>query len=88
VNLQRGADYGFVYSAQGRPFTANLGKISGERVTAWWFNPRNGAAEKIGTFENRASREFTPHVHGGFGTDMVLVLDDVAKNYPPPGGVE
>jgi hypothetical protein len=80
----RGADYAFIYSAQGRAFTANLGKISGERVNAWWFNPRNGAAEKIGTFDNTGTREFTPHMHGGFGTDMVLVLDDASKNYPAP----
>ena len=81
----RGDDYAFIYSAQGRTFTARLGKISGARVTAWWFNPRNGAAEKIGAFDNAGTREFVPHVHGGFGTDMVLVLDDAAKNFPAPG---
>jgi len=81
----RGDDYAFIYSAQGRAFTVNLGKISGARVNAWWFNPRNGATEKIGAFDNTGTREFTPHVHGGFGTDMVLVLDDATKNYPAPG---
>ncbi len=81
----RGDDYAFVYSAQGRAFTVNLGKLSGARVNAWWFNPRNGATEKIGTFDNTGTRDFTPHVHGGFGTDLVLVLDDAAKNYPAPG---
>ncbi|MBI5694081.1 MAG: glycoside hydrolase family 140 protein [Verrucomicrobia bacterium] len=81
----RGRDYAFIYSAQGRSFTVNLGKISGSEVTAWWFNPRNGAAEKIGTFANTGTRAFTPHPHGGFGTDLVLALDDAARNYPPPG---
>jgi hypothetical protein len=81
----RGDDYAFIYSAQGRPFTVTLGKISGARVNAMWFNPRNGASEKIGTFDNNGTREFTPHVHGGFGTDMVLVLDDASKNYSAPG---
>ena len=81
----RGDDYAFIYSAQGRAFTVNLGKISGARINAWWFNPRNGATEKIDPFDNTGTREFTPHMHGGFGTDMVLVLDDASKNYPAPG---
>jgi hypothetical protein len=85
VAATRGDDYAFIYSAQGRPFTVQLGKISGARVTAWWFNPRNGAAEKIDTFDNTGTRAFTPHPHGGFGTDYVLVLDDTAKNHPVPG---
>lgn len=85
IAATRGDDYAFIYSAQGRPFTVNLGRISGDRVTAWWFNPRNGAAEKIGPFANTGTRAFTPHPHGGFGTDHVLVLDDAAKNYPAPG---
>lgn len=85
IAATRGDGYAFIYSAQGRAFKANLGKISGERVTAWWFNPRNGAAEKIGTFENAGVREFTPHMHGGLGTDAVLVLDDASRNFPTPG---
>ena len=85
VAATRGDGYAFIYSAQGRPFKAVLGKISGERVTGWWFNPRNGAAEKIGTWPNEGTRDFTPHLHGGFGTDYVLVLDDDARNFPTPG---
>jgi len=85
IAATRGDGYAFIYSAQGRTFTANLGKISGANVNAWWFNPRNGAAEKIGTFENKGTREFIPHVHGGLGTDNVLVLDDATKNFPAPG---
>lgn len=85
IAATRGDGYAFIYSAQGRPFTVNLGRISGERVTAWWYNPRNGAAEKIDTFANQGTREFVPHLHGGFGTDYVLVLDDAAKAFPRPG---
>jgi hypothetical protein len=81
----RGEDYAFIYSGRGRAFTARLGKISGTHVTAWSFNPRNGFAEKIGTFENAGTREFVPHVRGGLGTDTVIVLDDASKSFPPPG---
>jgi hypothetical protein len=85
IAATRGDGYAFIYSAQGRRFTVNFGKFSGDRVVAWWFNPRTGAVEKIGTIENRGPREFVPHVHGGFGTDNVLVLDDAARSFPPPG---
>ena len=85
IAATRGDDYLFVYSAQGRPFTVNMGKIPGGRVKAWWYNPRTGTAESIGTFDNKGQREFAPPSHGGFGTDVVLVLDDESKNYPPPG---
>jgi hypothetical protein len=87
IAATRGDGYALIYSGQGRAFTVNLGKISGARVNAWWFNPRNGAAEKIDTFDNQGTREFTPHPHSGFGTDMVLVLDDAAKNFPAPGSI-
>jgi hypothetical protein len=85
IAATRGDDYLFVYSAQGRTFTVNLGKITGSKVKAWWYNPRTGTSEEIGTFDNQGQREFDPPSHGGFGTDVVLVLDDAAKNYPPPG---
>jgi hypothetical protein len=85
IAATRGDGYAFIYSGQGRAFTVNLGKISGERAVAWWFNPRNGAAEKIGLIDNKGTREFTPHPHSGFGTDYVLVLDDASKNFPAPG---
>jgi len=72
-------------SGQGRPIKTDLGKISGDRATAWWFNPRTGTSEKIDTFENQGTRTFIPHQHGGFGTDNVLVLDDASINFPAPG---
>ncbi|HBY63431.1 MAG TPA: hypothetical protein DEH78_26705, partial [Solibacterales bacterium] len=80
----RGEDYAFIYSAQGRKFTVNLGKISGSSVKAWWFNPRNGRAAEIETIPNQGTREFTCPSEG-FGADWVLVLDDAAKNFGPPG---
>ncbi len=85
IAATRGDDYAFVYSAQGRPVTVNLGKISGKRVRVWLYNPRNGSASEIGTFENQGTREFIGHPIGGFGTDFVLVLDDADKQFPPPG---
>lgn len=85
IAATRGDGYAMVYSGSGRAFTVNLGKTSGNEVTAWWFNPRDGAAVKIGTFPNTGTREFKPHPIGGFGSDSVLVLDDASRGFPPPG---
>lgn len=73
-----------VYVPCGRKFSVNLSKISGPEVTAWWFNPRNGQASPAGTFRNSGEREFSPPDLGET-LDSVLVLDDAAKKFPPPG---
>ncbi len=84
IAATRGDGYLFVYSAQGRPFTVNMGRISGENLKAWWFNPRSGTAREIGFYPNAGTREFSCPSEG-FGSDWVLVLDDAAKNFPQPG---
>jgi hypothetical protein len=85
IQAARGDGYVFVYSAAGIKFTVNMGKIPGQAVKASWFNPRNGSVLPIGTFENSGTREFLPQ-YEGFGSDWVLVLDDVSKGFGPPGG--
>ncbi|MBI4909259.1 MAG: glycoside hydrolase family 140 protein [Acidobacteria bacterium] len=80
----RGDGYAFVYSPQGRKFTVNLGRISGDKLKAWWFNPRTGTATEIGEFANTGTREFQCPAEG-FGSDWVLVLDDNSKRFPVPG---
>jgi hypothetical protein len=76
--------YVMVYAPVGRSFQVRMDKIAGPRVKAWWFNPRDGEASVIGEFENQENRTFTPPMPGEL-LDWVLVLDDVAKGYPPPG---
>jgi hypothetical protein len=76
--------YAMVYAPAGRRFTVRMNVITGSRVTAWWFNPRSGDATSIGTFDNAGERAFTPPDPGEM-LDWVLVLDDDAKHYPPPG---
>jgi hypothetical protein len=79
----RGDGYAFVYDAQGRPFTLNLGKISGARVKCWWYNPRSGDATDAGEFENTGTHAFVAPAEG-FGADWVLIVDDASKGYQPP----
>ena len=76
--------YAMVYAPVGRAFKVRMEKITGAKVKAWWFNPRDGTAAVIGEFPNSGEREFTPPDKGEM-IDWVLVLDDAAKNFPPPG---
>lgn len=76
--------YAMVYAPVGRKFNVHMDAIGGARVKAWWFNPRNGQANEIGTFPSEGEREFIPPDYGEM-IDWLLVLDDASKNYPAPG---
>ena len=76
--------YAMVYAPVGRPFTVRMAAIRGPRVKAWWFDPRDGKAGLVGEFPNEGERSFTPPAPGEL-LDWVLVLDDAARGYPPPG---
>lgn len=76
--------YAMVYVPAGRSFSVRMDRIAGATVRAWWFNPRDGSAIEIGNFDNRGERRFTPP-QPGEALDWVLVLDDAAQNFPPPG---
>jgi hypothetical protein len=77
--------YAMVYAPVGRPFAVRLAVIAGARVKAWWFDPREGTAAVIGEFTNDGGeRTFAPPSPGE-AVDWVLVLDDAAQGYGPPG---
>ena len=82
----REGTYAMVYVPIGRAFSVRMEVIKGAKVKAWWFNPRDGHATAIGEFDNTGQRRFVPP-NPGEGLDWVLVLDDAAKGYPPPGEV-
>ncbi len=76
--------YAMVYAPVGRTFKVRMDKITGPKAVAWWFNPRNGEADRIGEFSNQGQRAFSPP-EPGENLDWVLVLDDLAAGYPSPG---
>lgn len=76
--------YAMVYVPVGRPFRVRMDKISGGTARVWWFNPRDGVAVRLGEFTTQGEREFVPPTPGEL-LDWVLVLDDAARGYPPPG---
>jgi hypothetical protein len=73
-----------VYAPIGRTFSVRMDAIKGPKVNAWWYNPRNGEATAAGALANSGTRQFTPPDKGEM-LDWVLVLDDAAKGYAPPG---
>lgn len=83
IQATRGKDYIFVYSAQGKKFTLNTGKISGRQLVAHWYDPRNGELKEAGKFDKKAQQEFTPP-SSGYGKDWVLIVDDASKGYKLP----
>lgn len=76
--------YAMVYAPVGRTFRVRMSVIAGPSVRAWWFDPRTGDSAPIGLYPNAGERVFTPPDPGEM-RDWVLVLDDAARAYPPPG---
>ncbi|BDI30491.1 hypothetical protein CCAX7_25420 [Capsulimonas corticalis] len=76
--------YALIYSASGRPFRVHLDRLSGEKKTMHWFDPRTGAARFGGDVPRQNVKEFTPPSSGP-GNDWVLVLDDASCAFPSPG---
>jgi hypothetical protein len=85
VLAARGRDYVFVYSYSGKPFEVRLGRVSGDRLLAWWFDPRSGEARPAGSMKNAGTHRFAPPGRPSPGRDWVLVLDDESKGYGKPG---
>jgi len=79
----RDGSYAFVYFPAIDTYKKiDLGKLKGNRIRAWWYDPRTGIGTLIDTLDGGKQAEFhTPP----YGPDWVLVLDDEAAKYPPPG---
>jgi hypothetical protein len=80
----RDGSYAMIYAPAGRSFQVDLDRVQAEQIRAWWFNPRNGEATILAEFAGKGQRSFNTPTPGE-SLDWVLVLDDAAKNYPPPG---
>lgn len=77
--------YAMVYAPIGRTFSVRTSMLKAEKITAWWYCPRTGKAEKIGKFANDGEyKAFTPPMPGE-ALDWVLVLDNAECKYPAPG---
>lgn len=88
VQATRGNDYAFIYIASGQHIKVNMGKISGKKVKARWYDPRTGEAKTIGVKKNRGRMEFDPPGKPGKHNDWILVLDDASKEFSNPGQIK
>ncbi|MDA3835631.1 MAG: glycoside hydrolase family 140 protein, partial [Spirochaetales bacterium] len=76
--------YAMVYAPIGRSFTVKMDVVRSSEVIAWWFNPRNGEATKIGEFPGFGTRTCTPTTPGE-NLDWILVLDSANAGFDAPG---
>ena len=79
--------YAMVYVPVGRKFAVKMDVIEGTEVIAWWYNPRNGEATKIGKFKNSGIQTFNTPTPGE-SLDWILVLDDESANFKTPGEIK
>jgi hypothetical protein len=79
--------FGILYSPRGEPFTVRLDAIKARDVQTWWFDPRYGTANPLYLANGVTLQTFVPP-SSGRGQDWVLVLDDAAKKWGPPGRVK
>jgi len=87
--------YVMVYSTMGEPFTVDLKVLSGARINAWWYSPRDGlcynekfqqTTEPFEIENTHRPQEFTPPT-SGLNQDWVLVLDDAERRFAAPGNM-
>jgi hypothetical protein len=83
VRAARAEDGSFViaYLPHGGKIGIHMDKLTGTKVKAHWFDPRNGEWRDLGEYPNTGTREFVAPSKGD-RDDWVLVLDDAAKGYP------
>jgi Protein of unknown function (DUF4038)/Putative collagen-binding domain of a collagenase len=81
--------YAFIYLPASRKTVAiNTGKLSGDTLSSWWYDPRSGRSVPINRAAKTESRTFnTPNDEAlaAGSDDWVLVIDDAAKRFPAPG---
>jgi hypothetical protein len=58
-----------------------MDKLTGKQIKARWCDPRTGKWQEAGEYPNTRSREFKAPTKGDHD-DWVLVLEDIAKDYP------
>ena len=82
-------DYAMIYSASGRNIRVNMNRLAAQKMSAYWFNPRNGKwwvkdkesiemksfMKNIPSGKKAPIKEFDPPGGPSNGNDWVLVLD-------------
>jgi hypothetical protein len=75
VIATRGPDYAYFYTYTGRTFSVRTDALPGEKLQAYWYDPRTGEPQGIGGFEKTSERTFDPPGEPAPGNDWALVLE-------------
>lgn len=79
----RAGSYAFIYfPTYDQKAVIDQVPLAGRRLRAWWFDPRSGVANLIGVVDGGHQRTYRSPA---YGPDWVLVLDDAASTFLPPG---
>ena len=68
-----------IYLPVGKTITIGTTNLP-QKITAWWFNPKDGHAQKINDVKKENTMQFTPPTLGQ-ENDWVLVIDDATKSF-------
>ncbi len=86
ASRDREGTYAFIYfPTSDQPATIDLGKLKAAELRGWWYDPQTGFAHPLGKIAGGERKQFQSP---GYGVDWVLVLDDVASGYKPPGQID
>ncbi|MFN4146482.1 MAG: DUF4038 domain-containing protein [Runella sp.] len=89
--------WAMIYLTSGQKVSPNFTNLRGKNFNLWWFNPRTGqlcneAGQPTGKpfqvltrTNEKIKAELDPPGEVGQGNDWILVIDDAARNFPPPG---
>ena len=80
----RGKDYVMVYIPTGKGVRLDLGLCGWPVANAWWYDCNTGSAVHLKRMETGQVKYFEPKARGR-GHDWVLVLDNAARSFGPPG---
>jgi hypothetical protein len=86
ICASRDADgsYALIYvPTAAQSITVKLERLTGAAFAAWWYDPRTGQASTIGTVARSPQATFITPAAGD--PDWVLVIDDAARGFLPPG---
>lgn len=75
-----------VYLAAGKEVHLDLSLLGWREGKAWWFDCKSGEITAIGSMEMNSIKSFKPATRLR-GNDWVLVIDNEARNFDPPGTV-
>ncbi|MFC1633370.1 glycoside hydrolase family 140 protein [Planctomycetota bacterium] len=80
----RGKDYVMVYIPTGKGAKLALSLCGWPTTNVWWYNCKTGQATHLSKISTDQVKYFEPKTRGR-GNDWVLILDNAARSFGPPG---